>query len=274
MSVGPRVPPYFDFLIEDFADGTSGRFVHLGYWDAPPADTAAPRPDEFLQAQARLNAILLDMADLEDGQDVLDAGCGFGGTLDSINAQLHGARLTGVNIDPRQLAICGGILPRNGNHLHWQLADACSLPFADASFDRLLCIEAMFHFPSRAQFLAEAARVLRPGGVLVASDIVISTSARDFDTPAFPVAAWIGAGFGPWPDFWGEGIQGPTAGLRLATVRDAGPQTRPSHRFTVPPGIAEDRDPGSPTLRAALMLRWLHRNGHLRYPLMRFERHA
>src|SRR5438034_5931485 len=43
-------------------------------------------------------------------------------------------------------------------------ADACALPFPDASFDRVLAVECIFHFPSRLRFLKEAARVLKPGG--------------------------------------------------------------------------------------------------------------
>jgi len=47
----------------------------------------------------------------------------------------------------------------------------CRLPFPDASFNHVLCVEAMFHFASRRTFFAEAARVLKPGGAMVASDI-------------------------------------------------------------------------------------------------------
>jgi SAM-dependent methyltransferase len=49
--------------------------------------------------------------------------------------------------------------------------DATRLPFAAASFDGVISVEAAFHFASRARFFAETFHVLRPGGVLSMSDI-------------------------------------------------------------------------------------------------------
>jgi cyclopropane fatty-acyl-phospholipid synthase-like methyltransferase len=162
MSMKIPVPPYFDQLIEGFRRGTVGRFVHLGHWEPPfPAADAPGGAGEFEQAQARLNAVLLGMAGLQSGQSVLDVGCGFGGTLDAVNHAFSNMALAGLNIDPRQLDICRTIEPAKGNRLRWEQGDACRLPFPDRSFDRVLCIEAMFHFGSRRAFF-EAARVLCP----------------------------------------------------------------------------------------------------------------
>ncbi len=81
--------------------------------------------------------------------------------------------LTGLNIDARQLAAAEAqTKPANGNKIGWVEADACRLPFEDNSFDRVLAVECIFHFPSREKFLAEAARVLKPGGYLAVSDFV------------------------------------------------------------------------------------------------------
>jgi MPBQ/MSBQ methyltransferase len=277
MTVRPPVPPYFDYLIEGFHRGKAGRYVHLGHWDAPPANDAQPQSGEFERAQARLTEVLLGMADVRDGQDVLDVGCGFGGTFDLINRRIHDASLTGVNIDPRQLDICRQIAPLHGNRLRWELADACKLPFPDASFDRVLCIEAMFHFASRRTFFAEAARVLKPGGAMVASDIVVPASAKQLEAPGFRIEAPIREGFGPWPDFWGADADhralAAAAGLESAVLHDASANTLPSHRFTTPSSMDEP-DAGDTGGRAALMLRWLHAQGHLRYLYMRFDKPA
>jgi len=280
MSMTAAVPPYFDFLIEAFRRGETGRFVHLGHWDLVDgfkAD-APPEPGEFIHAQDRLNAYLLGMAALQPGQSLLDAGCGFGGTLDTVNRHLSGMDLTGINIDSRQIDLCRKIQARNGNQMRWEQADACSLPFADATFDRVLCIEAMFHFGSRRTFFAEAARVLKPGGLLVASDILLTPSGRQLDAGDHRVRTDLLSVYGPWPDFEGTDTDhrslAQAAGLRTGEILDATLNTLRSHRFTVPSSFDDGQHTDNPALRAAAMLRRLHRGGYLQYLYMRLDKPA
>ena len=262
-----QVPPYFDALIAAYRRGATQRPVHLGYWrDGDDGDFAA--------AQARLDDVMIELAEIHDQQSVLDIGCGFGGTLSRINDTHQRMQMAGVNVDPRQIDICRGIVPRAGNSFAWHIADATELPFGDEAFDRVFCVEAMFHFSSRRKLFAEAGRVLKPGGVIVGTDILFSAFAK---SEPVPVERILQAGFGPWPDVWGADADhaalASAAGL-TGNVRDITARVAPSHRYTSPPN-ADPLDPHAPTpVLASVALRWLHDRGLLRYVSFRFERPA
>jgi len=271
-----KVPPYFDQILEGFAHGATGRYVHLGCWPEGP-DGALALDADLHAAQHRLSELLLSLADLHDGQQVLDVGCGLGGSLQAINLRHHRMGLTGVNIDPRQLAVCRQIAALNGNRLSWVEADACRLPQESGSQDRVLCIEAMFHFSSRRRFIAEAARVLRPGGRLVLSDIVFSTEAAAQGVPGFCIEAALQDGYGPWPDFWcadaDHAALAHDAGMHVAHQIDLTRQTWPTHHFTVSSSADDLHDSGDVSQRAAQMLRWMHARGFMSYPCMVLVKH-
>lgn len=127
----------------------------------------------YAEAAEGLSWAVLAAAEIGPGRRVLDVGCGFGGTLDLLNRRYSRLELVGLNIDLRQLTRARAqCVPRGENRLALVAADACRLPFADHSFDRVLCVEAVFHFPSRVKFFAEARRVLAPGGRLTPCDFV------------------------------------------------------------------------------------------------------
>jgi len=105
------------------------------------------------------------------GRTILDVGCGYG--VSAILLALLGAREShGVDCQARALETFRGILNALPLRLpvHPALADAAGLPYADGYFDAILAVEAISHFRRVDDFLAEAARVLRSGGVLIVSD--------------------------------------------------------------------------------------------------------
>lgn len=272
----PPSPPYIDRLLD--RSGEASPFLHLGHWDDP-----ANADQDLLAAQQRLNDRVLALGVLADGQRVLDIGCGVGGTIAGLLRAYPRMEVVGVDIGTRQLEhtrkrIFGDDMGR----VELVRADACALPFPAQSFERLLVIEAAFHFSSRRTFLAEASRVLRPGGVMVLSDILPGPRLGELEQReglAFAVGAVIHEGLGPWPDFWGRELSiealASEHGLRVHTRVDATHSTLPSYRLLLGqqaralPGTEQDQDP---TTRAVALLEWLQANEMLRVIYLGLER--
>ena len=152
----------YESIGTDFALALAPGWLNLGLWTGDGSD-----PEEALVAPRRLVERLA--ADLPVGGEILDVGNGLG-VQDPVIAEVAGARrLTAVNITHAQLR--AGRPHLEEARAHAVTADACRLPFRSAAFDGLISVEAAFHFRSRRRFFHEAARVLRPGGVLTMSDL-------------------------------------------------------------------------------------------------------
>ncbi|MBW4555217.1 MAG: methyltransferase domain-containing protein [Trichormus sp. ATA11-4-KO1] len=169
--------PYFDQLLEGFRQGNTemiqgfGLHVHWGYWDDP--SKADGSIHDFALAAENLSRRMYDAGKVTNGQKILDCGCGFGGTIASLNHHFDKMQLIGLNIDPRQLTRARAqVQHRSHNSIKFVQGDACKLPFADNSFDIVLAVECIFHFPSRQKFFQEVWRVLKPGGRLIFSDFI------------------------------------------------------------------------------------------------------
>lgn len=119
------------------------------------------------------------LLDVREGLSVLDVGCGPGYLLRKAARQASPRRApvralaVGVDLDEDRLRAaldgsaewrCPGQRPTG-----FAVGDGQRLPFADASFDRIICTETLEHVADAQLTLRELARVLRPGGRLAIS---------------------------------------------------------------------------------------------------------
>ncbi len=104
--------------------------------------------------------------------DTLEVAIGTGLNLPHYPAEV---RFTGVDLSPEMLALAERRAQRIGRTVELKEGDAQNLPFADSSFDTVVCTYALCSVPDEARAIAEMKRVLKPGGRLILVDHVGST---------------------------------------------------------------------------------------------------
>ena len=128
-------------------------FEHAGWQNA-----AAEYEATFAQATAPFVEALLDAVQAAAGMKVLDVCCGTG--IVTAAAAARAASVVGLDFSPAMLRQARQMHP----HLHFDEGDAEALPYADESFDAVLSNFGVHHAPNPQKAIAEAFRVLGPGG--------------------------------------------------------------------------------------------------------------
>ncbi|HEV2339636.1 MAG TPA: class I SAM-dependent methyltransferase [Patescibacteria group bacterium] len=115
----------------------------------------------------------LDIVTLQEGQKLLDIGCGTGTLVMLVKTKHPKAKVTGLDPDQHVLAIAKRKAERSNHAIDFIQAGAEKLPFASSSFDIITSSLAFHHLPTtiKKQALGEIYRVLKPTGQFLLVDI-------------------------------------------------------------------------------------------------------
>ncbi len=163
---------YYDGPADEIYRTVWGDNLHLGV----PCGEDCPHPE----AAQHTNEIMAAEVSLGPGAQVLDLGCGYGSTARYLASEF-GCSVTGTNISRKELDLAHSRSRDAGlDHLlSFQFGDFHRLQFPDRSYDVVWSQEAFLHAADKAAVLSEVRRVLKPGGTLAFTDILVRK-----DTPA------------------------------------------------------------------------------------------
>ena len=127
---------------------------------------------------------------LRPGMRLLDLGCGPGTISVGLAAAVAPGALHGIDMEASQIEMANAAAKAGGHgKAVFQVGDATDLPFEDASFDVAHCHALLNHAPDTQAVLAEVKRVLKPGGLFAAREVIGDSSLFE---PAFEmgISGW------------------------------------------------------------------------------------
>lgn len=154
----------FDRLVDTDA------YLNLGYspWYLPHV---VGSPQRRLAGQ--VGAALAAESSATDGVPLVDVGCGRGGPAVHL-AERFGFDVTGVDLVPANVATATGHAATLDASCRFVVGEATRLPVPADSVDAGVAIDSLAYVPERRIALEELARVVRPGGPVVVSDLVVA----------------------------------------------------------------------------------------------------
>ena len=165
---------YYDGPADEIYRTIWGDNLHLGV----PCSPDCPHPD----AMEHTNEIMANAVSLTPEMRVLDLGCGYGSTARYLAANF-GCAVTGANISEKELELARSRAAEAGldDRLSFEYGDFHHLAYGDESYDVVWSQEAFLHAVDKNAVLSECRRVVRPGGSLVFTDILVRRSTPEAD---------------------------------------------------------------------------------------------
>ena len=143
-------------------------FLNYAYADAEAPRLTLAAADEPNRPNIQLYEHVRGTVELR-GLRVLEVSCGHGGGASYFTRTYQPAEYVGIDLNPEAIRHCRARHQAAG--LRFEQGDAQKLPFADAYFDVVVNVEASHCYPDFPGFVAEVARLLKPGGRFCHADL-------------------------------------------------------------------------------------------------------
>lgn len=123
---------------------------------------------KFIVRDVRYKSLLIQQANIQPGQSVLDLGCGTGTLAIMAKQAQPSAEVTGLDADPDMLKVARYKSSERKAYVKFDVGFTNKLPYPDASFERVLSSLMIHHLktPDKVATAKEVFRVLKPGGEL------------------------------------------------------------------------------------------------------------
>lgn len=171
--MGRNTAGWYTYLGTDMFEGMKDKpilengnlWLNCGYWkDAKNYDDACSALADLLAQRAEIN----------ETDEILDVGFGFGDQDILWAKKYKPKKIIGLNVTPLHVEIAQKRVKEHqlDKQVDLRVGSATEIPFIESRFDKVTALESAFHFQTREDFFREALRVLKPGGKLVTADML------------------------------------------------------------------------------------------------------
>ncbi len=166
------IAEYYTEVGPDYAAWSRNLNIHFGVWRRG----MSLFDREAMLEQMNTEVLAQGTRAAAPPKDVLDLGCGAGAVTRRAAQYFPGSKVTGIALAPVELQRAAELTPRHLSHrVLFAGGNYLSLPFREAAFDMAFALESSCYAPGtdKSALIAEARRVLRPGGRLVLADAML-----------------------------------------------------------------------------------------------------
>lgn len=123
-----------------------------------------------------LDESILSITNFEEGDVILDIGCGQGRFLEKVRSQNKNISCFGIDLSNEMIRIAS---EKSSENCHFNVGECDSLPYEKSSFSKIFCMNSFHHFPDPEKALSEISRVIKGNGEIIIGDVWLPPLVRE-----------------------------------------------------------------------------------------------